>query len=71
MTDNKQFEINLTKTYTANLSAIINLFRDNTIFELTGANEIESDFNVPVSFISHLGIEELFMDNLSKSKKMN
>ena len=45
MTDNKQFEINLTKTYTANLSAIINLFRDNTIFEFTGANEIESDFN--------------------------
>ena len=55
MTDNKQFEINLTIPY-LNLPAQMKL---KVILMYT------------VSFISHLGIEELFMDNLSKSKKMN
>lgn len=34
----------LTKIYTANTETILNLFRDNTVFKLTGANDIQSDF---------------------------
>ncbi len=38
------FVVSLTKTYKATPATILGFFRDNTIFSLTGANEIESNF---------------------------
>jgi len=37
-------KIILSKTYNANTNAILNLFKDGTIFKLTGADEINFDF---------------------------
>ncbi|MEO8150541.1 MAG: SRPBCC domain-containing protein [Bacteroidia bacterium] len=42
--------IHITKNISASREAVFNLFRDNTVFKLTGANEIESDFKVGGKF---------------------
>ncbi len=36
--------VSLTKTYAAVSDEIMNLFSDNSIFRLTGADDIQSDF---------------------------
>jgi hypothetical protein len=44
MTDNKKYNISLTKTYNTGVETILNLFRDSTVLKLTGADDIQSDF---------------------------
>lgn len=36
--------ITISRTYSTDLSTILNLFKDNSVFKLTGANKIESVF---------------------------
>jgi hypothetical protein len=50
MTGIKPYSITLTRSYNADPAAIMDLFRNNTVFELTGANEIQSDFKTGGTF---------------------
>ncbi len=50
MTGTKPYSILLTRSYAADPAAIIDLFRNNTVFELTGADEIQSDFKTGGAF---------------------
>ncbi|HMG13818.1 MAG TPA: SRPBCC domain-containing protein [Saprospiraceae bacterium] len=42
--------LSITKSYNTNTEALFNLFNNNTVFTLTGADEIESDFRTGGKF---------------------
>ena len=50
MTTAKTYSITINKSYHADIETIFNLFRNNTVFKLTGTNEIQSDFKTGGSF---------------------
>jgi len=45
MAINNTYTVSLEKTYRCSKEAILNLFRDNALFTLTGADNIQSEFN--------------------------
>jgi len=47
---NGKHTVSIEKAYHSSKEAILNLFRDNTIFKLTGADDIQSDFAVGGAF---------------------
>jgi len=53
MTAPDQFTISLTRSYPVASAVIVDLFKNNTVFELTGADTIENNFKTGGSF--HLG----------------
>jgi hypothetical protein len=50
MTNNKTYSISLEKVYSGKPEEIFNLFQNGTIFTLTGANEIQSEFKTGKPF---------------------
>lgn len=51
MINNKSFSVCLKRTYFADEAAVFNLFKDGTIFKLTGADAIQYDFKVNGGFL--------------------
>jgi hypothetical protein len=50
MADSETYSIFLTRTYYENTATLAKLFRDNTVFRLTGADVIQADFRTGGSF---------------------
>jgi hypothetical protein len=44
MASNKTHTVYLQRTYTAETRAVLDLFKDTTVFKLTGADDIQADF---------------------------
>jgi hypothetical protein len=51
MNSKKSFSVCIKRTLLADSAPIFNLFKDGTIFKLTGANTIQYDFNVNGDFL--------------------
>lgn len=58
------FEIKTRKSFNSNSDSVMRLFRDETVFKLTGADEIQVDFKTPVFFILSLITEVQYTDTL-------
>jgi hypothetical protein len=44
MPNQPEYSVSITKTYNANPGVIFELFKNNTVFKLTGADMVENDF---------------------------